>query len=148
MLQTELLALVAHGRNSRVEFMRVDIEPEQLARELVAMAGRHGGRVLLGVNVDGSIRGVYRSDLEDWVMNTVYRRYVRAITSLLYEEVLLPDGKRVAILTVAGTAQPYMARHESRENIYLRISPNHHRATAKQFNTTANHAGHDTVAAV
>lgn len=64
MLKSELLELIANGENSGVEFKRDDIRPEQLAREIVALANFQGGRVLLGVEDDGGISGIQREDLE------------------------------------------------------------------------------------
>ena len=76
MLKTELLELIANGENSGVEFKRDDIRPEQLAKEVVAMANFQGGRVLLGVEDDGSVSSIQRPDLEEYTSelgNQVYR---------------------------------------------------------------------------
>lgn len=56
MLKAELLELIANGESSGVEFKRDDVRPEQLAKEIVAFANFQGGRVLLGVEDDGTIR--------------------------------------------------------------------------------------------
>jgi ATP-dependent DNA helicase RecG len=65
MLKTELLELIANGENSGVEFKRDDIRPEQLAKEVVAMANFQGGRVLLGVEDDGTVSSIQRPDLKN-----------------------------------------------------------------------------------
>ncbi|WP_347989969.1 ATP-binding protein [Methylomonas sp. AM2-LC] len=41
-----------------MEFKRDDIRPEQLAREVVAMANFQGGKLFLGIEDDGSIISV------------------------------------------------------------------------------------------
>jgi len=38
MTKSELLELIANGENSGVEFKRDDLHPEQLAKEIVALA--------------------------------------------------------------------------------------------------------------
>lgn len=38
MLKTELLEIIINGENSGVEFKRDDVRPEQLAKEVVALA--------------------------------------------------------------------------------------------------------------
>ncbi len=43
MKRAELLELIAGGENSGVEFKRDDLRPEQLAREVVALANFRGG---------------------------------------------------------------------------------------------------------
>jgi len=55
MLKTELFEIIANGENSGVEFKRDDIRPEQLAKEVVALVNFQGGKILLGVDDDGSI---------------------------------------------------------------------------------------------
>lgn len=60
MRNSELLEIIANGENSGVEFKRDDIRPEQLAKEIVAMANFQGGKVLLGVEDDGAISGIHQ----------------------------------------------------------------------------------------
>ena len=87
MTKSELLELIANGENSGVEFKRDDLRPEQLAKEVVALANFQGGRILLGVDDDGTITGIQRADLERWVMDTVFGRYVHPMIIPFYEEV-------------------------------------------------------------
>ena len=68
MNRTELLELITNGENSGIEFKREDIRPEQLAREIVALANFRGGRLLLGVEDDGAISGIQRPRLKEWAM--------------------------------------------------------------------------------
>lgn len=44
MLKSELLEIIAHGENSGIEFKRDDLRPEQLAKEIVALANLQGGK--------------------------------------------------------------------------------------------------------
>lgn len=134
MLKSELLQLIANLENSGVEFKRDDVRPEQLAREIVALANLKGGHVLLGVEDDGSISGIQRPDLERWVMDTVFGRYVHPMTLPYYEEVALDDDKRVAVITLTeGTAKPYAVRHGDREEVFVRIGSITRRATREQL---------------
>ena len=134
MLKSELLQLIANGENSGVEFKRDDLRPEQLAKEIAALANLKGGRVLLGVEDDGSISGIQREDLERWVMDTVFGRYVHPMILPYYEEVRLGDGKRVAVITLTeGTAKPYALRHNDREEVFVRVGSTSRRATREQL---------------
>lgn len=133
MLKSELLEIIANGENSGVEFKRDDVRPEQLAKEIVALANLQGGRVLLGVEDDGSISGVQRDDLETWVMDTVFGRYIHPLILPFYEELALDDGKRVAVVTITqGTAKPYVLRSNNREEIYVRVGSTSRLATREQ----------------
>ena len=77
MLKTELLEIIANGENSGVEFKRDDVHPEQLAKEIVALVNFQGGRILLGVEDNGAILGLWRLDMEARVM-TAWPWYRRA----------------------------------------------------------------------
>lgn len=132
MLKTELLEIIANGENSGVEFKRDDIRPEQLAKEVVAMANFQGGRVLLGVEDDGTINGVQREDLEEWVMN-VFQNKIHPMILPFYEEVKLDNGKRVAVVSFPmGISKPYVVRHAGKEEIYIRIGSTSRQATREQ----------------
>ena len=74
MTRTELLEIIANGENSGVEFKRDDLRTQDLAKELVAFSNLQGGMVLLGVEDDGTITGLTRQDLEEWVMNVCATR--------------------------------------------------------------------------
>ena len=122
MLRSELLEIIANGENSGVEFKRDDTRPEQLGKEIVAMANLRGGMVLLGVEDDGSISGITRTNCEEWVMDTVFGHKVHPIILPFYEEVAFEGGKRVAVVSFPqGISKPYVLRHDGREDIYIRI---------------------------
>ena len=131
MRQDELLELLANGENSGIEFKRDDIRPEQLAREVVALANFQGGRILLGVEDDGSVSGIQRAGLEEWVMN-VFRDKIHPMMLPFYEEVSL-QGKRVAVISFTqGISKPYVVRHTGREDIYLRVGSTSQLASREQ----------------
>lgn len=132
MLKAELLEIIAARENSGVEFKRDDVRPEQVAKEAVAMANLKGGRLLLGVEDDGTISGVQRKDTEEWIMN-IFATKVHPMLLPFYEEVVMDDGKRVAVVAFAeGTSKPYVVRHEGREEIYIRVGSTSRKATREQ----------------
>ena len=133
MTRSELLELIANGENSGVEFKRDDIRPEQLAKEVVALANFQGGKILLGVEDDGAITGIQREDLEPWVMDTVFGRYVHPMILPFYEEIQVDDARQVAVISLTqGTAKPDVVRHNDREDIYVRVGSVSRRATREQ----------------
>lgn len=133
MLKSELLEIIANGESSGVEFKRDDLRPEQLAKEIVALVNFQGGKLLLGVEDDGTISGIQRPDLETWVMDTVFGRYVHPLTLPFYEEVMFEEGKRVAVISLTqGAAKPYVLRDNNREEIYVRVGSTSRLATREQ----------------
>lgn len=133
MLKSHLLEIIANGENSGVEFKRDDCRPEQLAKEIVAMANLYGGMVMLGVEDDGTITGIQRQNLEEWVMDSVIARKIHPLLLPYYEEVQFEEGRRVAVLSFTqGTAKPYVLRHNDREEIYVRVGSVSRLATREQ----------------
>lgn len=132
MLKTELLEIIANGENSGVEFKRDDIRPEQLAKEIVALANFQGGRVLLGVDDDGSISGLKQSNTQEWVLN-IFRDKIFPQIIPFYEELKIDDQHRVAVITVAsGVSKPYTLKHNNREEIYIRMGDRSELASREQ----------------
>jgi ATP-dependent DNA helicase RecG len=132
MLKAELFEIIGNGENSGLEFKRDDIRPEQLAKEIVAFANLQGGRILLGVEDNGSISGLQRTNTQEWVLN-VFRDKVHPQIIPFYEEVSVNDNKRIGILSVAaGISKPYVVRHNNREDVYIRLGNRSELATREQ----------------
>lgn len=132
MLKTELLEIIANGENSGVEFKRDDIRPEQLAKEIVALANLQGGRLILGVEDDGTISGLQQKNAQEWVLN-VFRDKVLPQIIPFYEELKIDGQHRVAVITIVpGISKPYMLRHNNREEIYVRMGDRSELASREQ----------------
>ena len=132
MLRTELLEIIANGENSGVEFKRDDIRSEQLAKEIVALVNFQGGRILLGVEDNGTISGLKREKMEEWVMNVAADK-VHPLVLPFYEEVNMGGAGRVAVLTFPqGNSKPYVRRHKGAEEIFIRVGSTSCAATREQ----------------
>ncbi len=75
--RTELSEIIIAGENSGIEFKRDNLRPEQLAKEFVALANFQGRRVLLGVEDEGTITGIQRDNLQEWLMDTVFGYFMK-----------------------------------------------------------------------
>jgi len=134
MNRKELLELIANGENSGVEFKLDDIRPEQLAKEVVALANLKGGRILLGVADDKSIVGITRDNLSEWVADTVFARYIHPLILPYYEELRMDEDKVVAMITIGQeVSKPYVVRANNRETAYVRIGAVSRPATREQL---------------
>lgn len=132
MLKSELLEIISYGENSGVEFQRDDIRSERLAREAVALCNFQGGRILLGVEDDGTVSGLQKENTQEWVLN-VFRDKIHPQIIPFYEEVIYESGKRVGVITLSpGISKPYVVRHNNREDVYMRIGNRSELATQEQ----------------
>ncbi|MFT5319629.1 MAG: ATP-dependent DNA helicase RecG, partial [Chlamydiales bacterium] len=132
MRKVELFEIMANGENSGVEFKRDDIRPEKLAKEVVALSNFQGGCVLIGVEDDGTITGIQRPKLEEWVMN-VFKDKIHPMVLPYYEEIFIEEGKKVAVVSFPqGIFKPYVLRHAGREDIYIRVGSTSRIATREE----------------
>lgn len=118
---TELLETIANGESSGVEFKRDVLENHALAKELVAFSNLSGGKVLLGVEDDGSISGITRQDLEEWVM-TACRDKIRPSIIPFFEVVReAKPGRDVAIVSVTRGYDVHSLWHNNRNTYFIRV---------------------------
>ena len=119
--RTELLEIIRNGENSGVEFKRDVLENHALAKELVAFSNLSGGMVLLGVEDDGSISGLTRPDLEEWVM-TACRDKIRPPIIPFFETARdVESGKDVAIVRVTRGFDVHSLWHNNRNTYFIRV---------------------------
>jgi ATP-dependent DNA helicase RecG len=98
----------------------------------VALANFQGGKILLGVEDDGSISGLQRDNTEEWVMN-VFRDKIHPMILPFYEELQMDAQRRVAVVSFPqGISKPYVIRHHGREEIYIRMGTTSQRASRDQ----------------
>ncbi|HOW62904.1 MAG TPA: ATP-binding protein [Candidatus Contendobacter sp.] len=122
MQKAELLDLIHNGENSGVEFKLDAVDNTDLAREIVGFANFMGGMVLLGVADDGTIAGVTRANLEEWVMELCRVKIEPPLIPYyeLHREV--EPGKDVAIVRVLpGPSKPYARVHHHRRTYFIRV---------------------------
>ena len=138
MTVTEVREFISNGENSGVEFKRDVIENHQLAKELIAFANLQGGHLLLGVDDDGSVRGLARSDpptdtesdgrasrtyqrLEEWVMQACRDKIRPEI--IPYFEIFrdVEPGREVAAIRVERGWSVHHLWHNQRRTYYVRV---------------------------
>lgn len=98
----ELKNLIATGESSHLEFKSEQVKPEDLAKEIVSFLNFQGGKILLGVEDDGTIAGVSRPDVEEWVINICRNNVVPQIIPG-YQK-LSSEGKEVVVLDILAQA--------------------------------------------
>jgi ATP-dependent DNA helicase RecG len=133
MTHTELLEIIKNGESSGVEFKRDVLENHALAKELIAFSNLSGGIVLLGVEDDGSISGLTRPDLEEWVMTTC-RDKIRPGIIPFFESVRnVEPGKDVAIVRVTRGYDVHSLWHKNRNTYFIRVGTQSREPTTEEL---------------
>ena len=133
MTRTELFELISNGENSSVEFKCDTLSNRDLAKELVAFSNFEGGIVLLGVGDDGSIVGITRPRLEQWVM-TVCRDKIRPAIVPSFRVVQgVEQGKDVAVVRVPSGRDVHSLWHNNRNIYYMRVGSQSREPTTQEL---------------
>ena len=131
--RTELMEIIASGENSGVEFKRDDLSTQDLAKELVAFSNLEGGMVLLGTEDDGTITGLTRDDLEEWVMN-VCRDKIRPAIVPFFEVVRgAKDNCDVAIVRVTRGSNVHALWHNNTNRYLMRVGTQSREASQEEL---------------
>jgi len=121
MTRAELLEFIKNGENSGVEFNADPIDNRALAKELVAFANLAGGYVFLGVEDDGTVGGITRRNLEEWVMNAC-RDKIRPELIPYYQLIRdVEPGKDVAVVHVERGWGVHHLWHNHHRTYYIRV---------------------------
>lgn len=73
----ELRRLVAQGEGSRLEFKRKANFPEKIIKEIAAFANTEGGKLLIGVDDDGTLAGVKYPEEEVHAIEQALAKYCK-----------------------------------------------------------------------
>lgn len=133
MTHTELLEMISNGESSGVEFKRDVLQNYDLAKELVAFSNLRGGIVLLGVEDGGSISGITRPDIEEWVMTTCRDKIRPAIIPFLEIVRDVEPGKDVAVVRVTTGFDVHSLWHNNANRYYIRVGTQSREATPEEL---------------
>lgn len=122
MTKTELLEIMINGENSVVEFKNDAVETHRVARELVGFLNSFGGTLLLGVEDDGSISGVTRLEIGQWVTNLCRDRIRPAITPRIEIIRDVEPGKDVAVVGVEPGYTVHSLWHNNSRDYFIRAN--------------------------
>ena len=128
---TELIDVLSRGEDSRHQFKADITNVDALAAEIVAFSNTVGGRIFIGVNDDGSVRGLSGTDvarLNQLVANAVSQN-VRPAVNPLTGNVPHPAGTVLVITIAEGVNKPYMDRNGA---IWVKNGSDKRRATSRE----------------
>jgi len=137
----ELSVLLREGENSGIEFKRDDIAPQDLAKALVALSNLRGGRVLLGVEDDGTVSGIVKDAVDEWVL-TCARDKVRPPLIPYIETVTDPDsGRRISVVTVEAGYAVHAVWHNQHFSYYIRVGRQSREASPEELSRLQQQRG-------
>ncbi len=116
-----------------MEFKRDDLRTQDLAKELVAFSNLEGGMVLLGVEDDGTVTGLMRHDLEEWVMNVCCDKIRPAIVPFFEVFRSVKDDNDVAIVRVTRGYDVHVLWHNNTNKYLMRVGTQSREASQEEL---------------
>ncbi|MBO3699663.1 helix-turn-helix domain-containing protein [Roseivirga sp. E12] len=108
---TTIQRLVTKGEGQRLEFKKKVNFPEKIIKEIVAFANSQGGRLLLGIDDDGTISGARNIEGEVFVLEDTIKKLVTPSLSYSTHIIKLNSKKGVAVFEVPeGQNKPYRVK--------------------------------------
>ncbi len=107
----ELIELISRGEDSRTQFKRAQdvTNAKSLAGEMVAFANSKGGRILIGVDDDGSITGLSPSDIRriNQLISSTATDCVRPSINPETENISIGEELVMVVTVPEGISKPY-----------------------------------------
>jgi len=128
----ELKAQTSLGEDSRRQFKQDVTNPDALAAEMAAFSNSEGGIIFLGVTDDGQLLGFTPEDIRrlNQLIGNVAAQHIRSPLTVQTENVKLPGGKVVIMLTVPkGLDKPYFDKNGV---IWLKSGADKRRVNSKE----------------
>ncbi|MGE6219251.1 AlbA family DNA-binding domain-containing protein [Nubsella zeaxanthinifaciens] len=83
--------LILEGENVSLDFKKTISKADKIAKTLVAFANNKGGKLLIGVADDGSIKGVKSEEEEKYMISKAAHQYCKPALEPRFEEYLVDD---------------------------------------------------------
>lgn len=118
--------------SSTLEFKAALPQYNQIVKTVVGFCNQHGGKIIVGVENDGTIKGLNQQEIEqalEYLNNTVYQDTVPSILPFIYTQTI--GDKTVLIIEVSsGMNKPYFVKSEKLSHgTYIRLGRSTLRAT-------------------
>jgi len=111
MTLNHLFQLIAKGEGETLDFKKTISSASKIAKTMSAFANHKGGRLLVGVNDNGTISGV-RSEDEKYMLDLAAQFYCKPEITLELIEWEIGDKSVIECIIPEGKDKPYYAKDE------------------------------------
>jgi len=117
-----LKKLIFEGEGVSLDFKKTITSCEKIARTMVAYANNKGGKLLIGVADDGTIKGVKSEDEERYMITKAAHFFARPALEPVFEEVYVDDKLVVVVEIEQSNMKPHYALAEDGKWwVYVRV---------------------------
>lgn len=101
--------LIFEGEGVTLDFKKTITSCEKIARTMVSFANNKGGKLLIGVADDGTIKGVKSEDEERYMITRAAHLFTRPALEPTFEEIYVDDKLVLVVDTQASDLKPHYA---------------------------------------
>jgi predicted HTH transcriptional regulator len=114
--------MIFEGEGVTLDFKKTITSCEKIARTMVSFANNKGGRLLIGVYDDGTIKGVKSEDEERYMITRAAQLYSRPALEPIFEEIYV-DDKLVLVVEIkeSNTKPHYSLAEDGKWWVYVRV---------------------------
>lgn len=114
--------LIFEGEGVSLDFKKTISNCEKIARTMTSFANNKGGRLLIGVADDGTIKGVKSEEEEKYMITRAAHLFIKPALEPAFEEVY-NDDKLVLIVTIpeSNTKPHYALAEDGKWWVYVRV---------------------------
>lgn len=114
--------MILEGEGVTLDFKKTITSCEKIAKTMVSFANNKGGRLLIGVDDDGTIRGVKSEDEERYMITRAAQLYARPALEPTFEEIYIDDKIVLVVDTGESSSKPHYALAEDGKWwVYVRV---------------------------
>lgn len=114
--------LIFEGEGVTLDFKKTITSCEKIARTMISFANNRGGRLLIGVADDGTIKGVKSEDEERYMITKAAQFYARPALEPVFEEVYVDDKLVLVVEIKESDSKPHYALAEDGKWwVYVRV---------------------------
>ena len=114
--------LILAWENVNLDFKKTISSSEKIAKTLVAFANNKGGKLLIGVADDGTIKGVKSEDEEKYMITKAAHVYCKPAIEPSFEEIYVDDKLVLVVEVKQSDTKPHYALDEHNKWwVYFRI---------------------------
>jgi predicted HTH transcriptional regulator len=115
-------SLILQGEGVMLDFKKTITNTEKIAKSLVAFANNKGGKLLVGVADDGSIKGVKSEEEEKYMILTAAHQCCKPAIEPYFEEIYVDDKLVLVVNIPESDTKPHYALDDQKKWwAYIRI---------------------------
>jgi len=120
--KSNLKRLILEGEGVSLDFKKTITSCEKIAKTMVSFANNKGGKLLIGILDDGTIKGVKSEDEERYMITRAAHFFARPALEPIFEEIYVDDKVVLVVEIEPSTTKPHYAlADDGKWWVYIRV---------------------------